>query len=112
MTPILLQAIPLTNVGRCQSAPGKSKDTALTILTAGPVAELLEKLHQEAQAADGAFMASMMAKPRLRPAAVIVGENAFAPDYLAYVRDSTNGYMSQSLPIDKGRGNEFTGRTR
>lgn len=31
-----------------------------------------------------------------------------ARGYLAYVRSPANGYLSQPLPIDEGRGNEFT----
>ena len=49
-------------------------------------------------------------EPRLKAGAVILGENAFAPEYLAYVGDPANGYLSQSLPLDEGRGNEFTVR--
>ncbi len=52
-----------------------------------------------------------LVEPQLRPGAVILGENAFASDYLDYVRNSGNGYLSQPLPIDEGRGNEFTIRT-
>ncbi len=49
-------------------------------------------------------------EPKLRPGAIILGENAFeeASGYLAYVRDPANGYMSCRLPIDPERGNEFT----
>lgn len=47
-------------------------------------------------------------EPRLKPGAVVLGENAFAADYLDYVRDPMNGYVSQSLPLDEGRGNEFS----
>lgn len=64
---------------------------------------------------DGAFSLYLpvlrLVEPRLRPGAVILGENAFEPDYLAYVRDPANGYVSQPLPLDTGRGNEFTVRT-
>jgi hypothetical protein len=49
-------------------------------------------------------------EPRLAPGAVILGENAFAPDYLDYVRNPANGYLSQPLAVDEGRGNEFTVR--
>lgn len=49
-------------------------------------------------------------EPRLRPGAVILGENAFAADYLDYVRDPANGYIAQMLPIDEGRGNAFAVR--
>ncbi|HEY0198415.1 MAG TPA: hypothetical protein VGC19_07750 [Rhodanobacter sp.] len=34
---------------------------------------------------------------QLKAGAVILGENAFAADYLDYVRDPENGYVSQSL---------------
>jgi predicted O-methyltransferase YrrM len=46
-------------------------------------------------------------EPRLKPGAVVLAENAFAADYVDYVRDPANGYISQSLPLDEGRGNEF-----
>ncbi|MDQ2080968.1 class I SAM-dependent methyltransferase [Xanthobacteraceae bacterium Astr-EGSB] len=63
---------------------------------------------------DGAFALYLpvlkLIEPRLRPGAVVLGENAFAPDYLDYVRNPANGYDSQSLPVDEGRGNEFTVR--
>lgn len=50
-------------------------------------------------------------EPRLRTGTVILGENAFEPEYLAYVRDPANGYFSQPLGLDEGRGNELTVRT-
>lgn len=49
-------------------------------------------------------------EPRLRPGAVIFAENAFAADYLGYVRAPANGYIAQTLAIDEGRGNEFAVR--
>jgi len=49
-------------------------------------------------------------EPRLAPGAVVLGENAFARDYLDYVRNPANFYLSQPLAIDEGRGNEFTVR--
>lgn len=65
---------------------------------------------------DGAFALYLpvlgLIEPRLRPGAAVLGENAFEPRYLEYVRDPTNGYVSQPLPIDQGRGNEFTVVTR
>jgi predicted O-methyltransferase YrrM len=61
---------------------------------------------------DGAFSLYLpvlkLIEPHLAPGAVILGENAFDPDYQAYVRDPANGYVSQPLPVDEGRGNEFT----
>lgn len=63
---------------------------------------------------DGAFSLYLpilkLIEPRLTPGAVILGENAFAQDYLDYVRNPANGYFSRSLDIDEGRGNEFTVR--
>jgi predicted O-methyltransferase YrrM len=63
---------------------------------------------------DGAFALYLpvlkLVGPRLKSGAVL-GENAFEPEYLAYVRNPANGYVSQPLPIDEGRGNEFAVRT-
>jgi predicted O-methyltransferase YrrM len=52
-------------------------------------------------------------EPRLRPGALIIGENAVegVGPYLDYVRDPANGYLSQPIPVDEGRGNELTVRT-
>ena len=61
---------------------------------------------------DGAFALYLpvlkLVEPRLTHGAVVLGENAFEPSYLDYVRNPENGYISQPLPIDEGRGNEFT----
>ncbi len=63
---------------------------------------------------DGAFALYLpvlkLVEPWLRPGAIVLGENAFEPGYLDYVRDPANGYLSQPLPLDEGRGNEFTVR--
>jgi predicted O-methyltransferase YrrM len=63
---------------------------------------------------DGAFGLYLpvlkLVEPRLKPGSLILGENAFAKDYQAYVRSPANGYLSQLLPVDEGRGNEFTVR--
>jgi|EndMetStandDraft_5_1072996.scaffolds.fasta_scaffold03847_2 predicted O-methyltransferase YrrM len=65
---------------------------------------------------DGAFSLYLLVlkliEPRLRPGAVVLGENAFEPGYLNYVRDPASGYLTQSLPLDEGRGNEFSVRTQ
>lgn len=62
---------------------------------------------------DGAFSLYLpvlkLVEPRLRPGAVVLGENAFEPGYQAYVRNPANGYVSLALP-DEGRGNEFSVR--
>ncbi len=67
---------------------------------------------------DGAFTLYLpvlnLLEPRLSAGALIIGENAFdeAGGYLAYVRDPANGYLSLPVPIDEGRGAEFTVVTR
>ncbi|MET0618381.1 MAG: class I SAM-dependent methyltransferase [Luteibacter sp.] len=67
---------------------------------------------------DGAFSLYLpvlkLLEPRLRTGAVVLAENAFDYDneYLAYVRDPANGYLSQPIPVSEGRGNEFTVVTR
>jgi len=67
---------------------------------------------------DGAFSLYLpvlkLLEPRLKSGTPILAENAFEQgnEYLAYVRDPSNGYRSQPLPISEGRGNEFTIVTR
>ena len=65
---------------------------------------------------DGAFALYLpvlkLVEARLKSGAVVLGENAFEPEYLDYVRNPANGYVSQPLPLDEGRGNEFTVVTR
>jgi predicted O-methyltransferase YrrM len=60
---------------------------------------------------DGAFSLYLpvlrLIEPRLRPGAVVLGENAFEPGYQAYIRDPANNYVSFALP-DAARGNEFS----
>ncbi|WP_437332224.1 O-methyltransferase [Sorangium sp. So ce394] len=66
---------------------------------------------------DGAFTLYLdvlkLLEPHLKPGAIIIGENAFeqASGYIDYVRDPRNGYLSQALPFDAGRGNELTIKT-
>lgn len=67
---------------------------------------------------DGAFSLYLpvlkLLESRLQAGALIVAENAFeqAGGYLAYVRNPANGYLSQPVPLNEGRGNEFTVVTR
>lgn len=67
---------------------------------------------------DGAFSLYLpvlkLLEPHLKTGTPILAENAFDHDneYLAYVRDPANGYLSQPIPISEGRGNEFTVVTR
>ncbi len=67
---------------------------------------------------DGAFSLYLpvlkLLEPRLKSGTPVLAENAFDHDneYLAYVRNSANGYVSQPIPISEGRGNEFSVLTR
>lgn len=68
-------------------------------LSSGPVADVLERLHQEAAAADASLMQTY------------AGENTSyeqASGYIDYVRNPRNGYLSLPLPFEQGRGNELT----
>lgn len=67
---------------------------------------------------DGAFSLYLpvlqLIEPHLSQGAAVLAENAFdrGNAYLDYVRDPANGYRSQALAINDGRGNEFSLRTR
>jgi predicted O-methyltransferase YrrM len=67
---------------------------------------------------DGAFSLYLpvlkLLEPHLQSGTPILAENAFDNDneYLTYVRNPAHGYLSQSIPISEGRGNEFTVVTR
>jgi predicted O-methyltransferase YrrM len=67
---------------------------------------------------DGAFSLYLpvlkLLEPHLKTGTPILAENAFDHDneYLAYVRNPANGYLSQPIPISAGRGNEFSVLTR
>lgn len=80
----------------------------------GDALETLKNIDDEVDVllVDGAWSLYLtvlkLIEPRLAPGAVILGENAFASDYLDYVRNPANGYLSQPLDVDEGRGNEFT----
>lgn len=64
---------------------------------------------------DGAFSLYLpvlkLLEPHLKAGALVIGENSFG-EYLDYVRDPRNGYLSLAMPFDSGRGNEFTLFTR
>ena len=49
-------------------------------------------------------------EPHLVSGAPVLAENAFAEDYLDYVGDPRNGYLTLPLPIDRGRGNVYSVR--
>ncbi|HEX7817134.1 MAG TPA: class I SAM-dependent methyltransferase [Dyella sp.] len=67
---------------------------------------------------DGAFSLYLpilkLLEPHLKTGTPVLAENAFDHDneYLIYVRDPANGYLSQPLAINAGRGNEFSVVTR
>jgi len=82
----------------------------------GDALETLEDIGGEIDLAfiDGAWSLYLpvlkLIEPRLRSGAVILAENAFATEYLEYVRNPANGYFAQTMTIDEGRGNEFAVR--
>ncbi|MDC8015898.1 O-methyltransferase [Tahibacter soli] len=67
---------------------------------------------------DGAFSLYLpvleLLAPHLKSGTPILAENAFehGNEYLAHVRDPANGYLSQPIPINAGRGNELSVVTR
>lgn len=66
---------------------------------------------------DGAFSLYRpvldLLESHLRSGAPVIAENALeeAGDYLGYVRNPNNGYLSLPLPFDQQRGNELSLRT-
>ena len=64
---------------------------------------------------DGAFSlyrkVLQLLEPQLEPNALILAENG-TPDYLDYVREPANGYVSLALPFEPARGNELSLFTR
>lgn len=66
---------------------------------------------------DGAFslyrLVLDLLEPQLHSGAPIIAENALEEvgDYLDYVRNPNNGYLSLPLPFDQQRGNELSLRT-
>lgn len=85
----------------------------LVDIRAGDALETLKDVGGEVDLllVDGAFSLYLpvlrLVEPWLKTGAVVLGENAFDPEYQAYIRDPANGYVSLSLP-DEGRGNEFS----
>jgi predicted O-methyltransferase YrrM len=82
----------------------------------GDARETLRRLDGEVDLVllDGAFTLYLpvlkVLEPRLRTGAMVIAENAFeqAGDYLKYVRDPANGFLSQPIPLEPGRGNEIS----
>jgi predicted O-methyltransferase YrrM len=100
-------------VSRARASLGAAGLADLVDIRTGDALETLKDVGGDVDLllVDGAFSLYLpvleLVEPSLRPGAVILGENAFAPDYQAYVRNPANGYVSLALP-DKDRGNEFS----
>jgi predicted O-methyltransferase YrrM len=66
---------------------------------------------------DGAFTLYLpvlkLLEPRLSPGTLVIAENAVEQygEYLTYVRDPANGYLTIPLPFGEHRGNEISVRT-
>jgi predicted O-methyltransferase YrrM len=66
---------------------------------------------------DGAFTLYLpvlkLLEPRLSPGALVIAENAVeqSGEYLTYVRNPANGYLTIPLPFGEHRGNEMSVRT-
>jgi predicted O-methyltransferase YrrM len=105
-----------TKAARARAHVDEAGLADLVDIREGDALETLKDLDGEVDLAliDGAWSLYLpvlkLIEPRLRPGSVILAENAFAEDYLEYVRDSSSGYIAQTLPIDEGRGNEFAVR--
>ena len=94
--------------GFCDLVDIREGDAMETLRDAGGEVDLL--------LLDGAFPLYLpvlkLIEPRLKTGAFVLAENALDRDYLDYVRDPANGYLSQSVVLDEARGNEFTVVTR
>lgn len=105
-----------TKVARARANLDAAGLAELVEIRQGDARETLADLEGEVDLVllDGAFTLYLpvlkLLEPRLKAGTVILAENAFeqAGGYLAYVRDPANGYVSQALPINEGRGNELT----
>jgi predicted O-methyltransferase YrrM len=108
--------LELTKVARARANLDAAGLADLVEISEGDALETLGDVGGEVDflSIDGAFSLYLpilkLIESRLTPGTVILGENAFAEDYLHYVRNPANGYFSRSLDIDEGRGNEFTVR--
>ncbi|GAA1754458.1 hypothetical protein [Streptomonospora arabica] len=63
---------------------------------------------------DGALSLYRPPRTTLRGGALVIGENAIeeSADYLDYVSNPDNSYLSPPLRFDQQRGNELSLRTR
>lgn len=106
-----------SKVARARANVAAAGLTSLVDIRVGDALETLKEVGGDVDLLliDGAFALYLpvlrLVEPRLRKGAVVLAENAFDQAYLDYVRDPANGYLSQSLALDEGRGNEFAIRT-
>ncbi|WP_026082999.1 O-methyltransferase [Pseudomonas tolaasii] len=105
--------------GRAQANLEAAGLADLVEIRVGDARETLENIAGEVDLVllDGAFTLYLpvlkLLEPHLSSGTPVLAENAFDHDneYLDYVRDPANGYLSQPLEINPGRGNEFSVRT-
>ncbi|MEJ1965009.1 MAG: class I SAM-dependent methyltransferase [Gammaproteobacteria bacterium] len=105
-----------TKVGRARANLEAAGLSDLVEIRQGDARETLAEIEGDIDLVllDGAFTLYLpvlkLLEPHLKPGALVLAENAFeqAGGYLAYVRNPANGYVSLALPINEGRGNEFT----
>ncbi|UYY57001.1 O-methyltransferase [Sphingomonas sp. S2-65] len=102
-----------TKVARARANLDAAGLADLVDIRTGDALETLQAIGGEVDLllVDGAFSLYLpvlkLVEPWLKPGAVILGENAFEPEYQGYVRNAANGYVSFALP-DESRGNAFT----
>lgn len=109
-----------TKVGRARANLEAAGLSDLVEIRQGDALETLAEIDGDVDLVllDGAFTLYLpvlkLLEPHLKAGALVLAENAFeqAGGYLAYVRNPANGYLSQPLPLNEGRGNELTVVTR
>jgi len=109
-----------TKVGRARANLEAAGLSDLVEIRQGDALETLAEIDGDVDLLllDGAFTLYLpvlkLLEPHLKAGALVLAENAFeqAGGYLAYVRNPANGYLSQALPLNEGRGNELTVVTR
>jgi len=105
-----------TKVGRARANLEAAGLSDLVDIRQGDARETLAEIDGDIDLVllDGAFTLYLpvlkLLEPHLKPGAIVLAENAFeqAGGYLAHVRNPANGYVSLALPINEGRGNEFS----
>ena len=108
--------VTLAKAARARSHLEEAGLDDLVDVREGDALETLKEVHDDVDVLliDGAWSLYLpvlkLIEPKLAQGAVVLGENAFDKDYIDYVRDPVNGYVSMPLPVNEGRGNEFTVR--